>query len=68
MVYPKGYFRAEAKAVSVFLHSCSYLLPEHKFFAEFKLRIRDQFNNNHLERRGKLNKRGACFLNLIFYA
>ena len=39
--------------MSLFLLCCDCVLPEHKFFAQFKIRIKDQVNNeNHMEKIG----------------
>ena len=41
------------KVMSLFLLCCDCVLPEHKFFAQFKIRIKDQVNNeNHMEKIG----------------
>ena len=41
------------KVISLFLLCCDCVLPEHNFFAEFKIRIKDQINNeNHVEKIG----------------
>uniref|UniRef100_A0A2N9H9T9 MATH domain-containing protein n=1 Tax=Fagus sylvatica TaxID=28930 RepID=A0A2N9H9T9_FAGSY len=57
LLYPKGISDGVPKAISLFLCSCDCLdhcfQSEHKYFAEFKLRIRDQINNNHVENSGK---------------
>ncbi|KAK7844155.1 ubiquitin carboxyl-terminal hydrolase 12 [Quercus suber] len=53
LVYPKGNSNGKAKAISVYLCSCNCLLSDLKYFAEFKLRIRDQINKNHVENAAK---------------
>ncbi|XP_050281365.1 ubiquitin C-terminal hydrolase 13-like [Quercus robur] len=53
LVYPKGIYNGEIKAISLFLFSCDCVLPEHNFFAEFKIRIKDQVNNAHVEKTDK---------------
>ncbi|KAL4599765.1 hypothetical protein ACB092_11G150000 [Castanea dentata] len=54
LVYPKGIYNGESKVISLFLFCCDCILPEHKFFAEFKMRIKDQVNNeNHVEKTEK---------------
>lgn len=55
LVYPKGNLNGKAKAISVYLCSCNCLLSDLKYFAKFKLRIRDQINKNHVENTGKSN-------------
>nr|POF03380.1 isoform 2 of ubiquitin carboxyl-terminal hydrolase 12 [Quercus suber] len=52
LVYPKGDSN-EKEAISVYLCSCDCLLSDLKYFAEFKLRIRDQINKNHVEKTAK---------------
>jgi hypothetical protein len=57
-----------AKAnISVFLCSCDCVTPEVKIYAEFKLRIRDQNNNNHAEEIGKLNILSFSLLFIIIF-
>ncbi|GMY23311.1 MATH domain and coiled-coil domain-containing protein At2g05420-like isoform X1, partial [Fagus crenata] len=57
LLYPKGIFDGVPKVISLFLCSCDCLdhcfQPEYKYFAEFKLRIKDQLNNKHVENSGK---------------
>uniref|UniRef100_A0A7N2LGD2 MATH domain-containing protein n=1 Tax=Quercus lobata TaxID=97700 RepID=A0A7N2LGD2_QUELO len=53
LVYPKGNSNGKAKAISVYLCSCNCLLSDLKYFAKFKLRIRDQINKNHVEKTAK---------------
>ncbi|XP_075644038.1 MATH domain and coiled-coil domain-containing protein At3g58370-like [Castanea sativa] len=53
LVYPKGNSNGKAKAISVYLCSCNCLLSDLKYFAKFKLRIRDQINKNHVENTAK---------------
>ncbi|XP_065635173.1 MATH domain and coiled-coil domain-containing protein At3g58370 isoform X1 [Quercus suber] len=53
LVYPKGNSIGKAKAISVYLCSCNCLLLDLKYFAKFKLRIRDQINKNHVENTAK---------------
>nr|XP_023875700.1 uncharacterized protein LOC111988161 [Quercus suber] len=53
LVYPKGNSNGKAKAISVYLCSCNCLVSDLKYFAEFKLRIRDQINKNHVENTAK---------------
>ena len=53
LVYPKGIYNGEIKAISLYLFCCDCVLPEQKFFAEFKIRIKDQINmENHVEKTG----------------
>ena len=41
------------KVISLFLLCCDCVLPEHNFFAEFKISIKDQINKeNHVEKIG----------------
>ncbi|KAM4072014.1 hypothetical protein ACB094_11G105200 [Castanea mollissima] len=54
LVYPKGIYNGEIKAISLTLLCCDCVLPEQKFFAEFKIRIMDQINmENHVEKTEK---------------
>ncbi|KAK7829853.1 ubiquitin carboxyl-terminal hydrolase 13, partial [Quercus suber] len=54
LVHPKGIYNGESKVISLFLFCCDCVLPEHKCFAEFKIRIKDQINNeNHVEKTEK---------------
>ncbi|KAK7829852.1 ubiquitin carboxyl-terminal hydrolase 12 [Quercus suber] len=57
LVYPKGIYNGEMNVISLFLLCCDCddcALPEHNFFAEFKISIKDQINNeNHVEKTGK---------------
>ena len=53
LVYPKGIYNGEMKVISLFLLCCDCVLPEHNFFAEFKISIKDQINKeNHVEKIG----------------
>nr|XP_023905549.1 uncharacterized protein LOC112017315 [Quercus suber] len=57
LFYPKGIYNGEMKEISLFLLCCDCgdcVPPEHKFFAKFKIRIKDQINNeNHVEKTEK---------------
>jgi hypothetical protein len=57
LLYPKGISDGVPKAISLFLCSCDCLdhcfQPEYKYFAEFKLGIKDQLNNKHVENSSK---------------
>ena len=52
MIYPNGFYNEAPKAISVFLDSVDCVAPDYKIFVDFKLRIRDQINNEHAEERG----------------
>ena len=53
LVYPKGIYNGEIKTISLCLFCCDCVLPEQNFFAEFKIRIKDQINmENHVEKTG----------------
>ena len=52
LIYPNGYYNEVPKAISVFLDSVDCVAPDYKIFVDFKLRIRDQINNEHAEERG----------------
>ncbi|PPS00200.1 hypothetical protein GOBAR_AA20464 [Gossypium barbadense] len=50
-VYPKGNVKFKGKALSVFLEllEANKLPPKRKVYAEYKLRVRNQMNDNHME-------------------
>ncbi|KAK7841562.1 ubiquitin carboxyl-terminal hydrolase 12 [Quercus suber] len=52
-IYPNGFYNEAPKAISVFLDSVDCVASDYKIFVDFKLRIRDQINNNHAEERAK---------------
>ncbi|KAM3733229.1 hypothetical protein ACB098_11G119200 [Castanea mollissima] len=54
LVYPKNIYNGKYKVISLFLFCCDCVLPEHKVFAEFKIRIKDQIKNeDHVEKTEK---------------
>ncbi|XP_030945787.1 MATH domain and coiled-coil domain-containing protein At3g58200-like [Quercus lobata] len=53
LIYPNGFYNEAPKAISVFLDSVDCVAPDYKFFVDFKLRIRDQINNEHAEERAR---------------
>ncbi|KAK4551567.1 hypothetical protein RGQ29_032333 [Quercus rubra] len=53
LIYPNGFYNEAPKAISVFLDSVDCVAPDYKIFVDFKLRIRDQINNEHAEKRAK---------------
>ena len=66
LVYPKGIYNGEMKVMSLFLLCCDCVLPEHKFFAQFKIRIKDQINNkNHIEKTGMCAYMCVCAHTLV---
>ncbi|WRX08335.1 MATH/TRAF domain - like 1 [Theobroma cacao] len=50
-VYPKGNVKFKGKALSLFLElvEAEKLPPKRKVYAEYKLRVRNQINGNHME-------------------
>ncbi|XVE74081.1 hypothetical protein DITRI_Ditri11bG0170500 [Diplodiscus trichospermus] len=50
-VYPRGNVKFKGKALSVFLElvEADKLPPKRKVYAEYKLRVRNQINDNHME-------------------
>ncbi|KAM4072201.1 hypothetical protein ACB094_11G119700 [Castanea mollissima] len=52
-VYPKGNTDQIPEAISIFITFCDCIPSEHKIYAEYKLRIRNQVQGNHMERLGK---------------
>ncbi|XP_075663823.1 MATH domain and coiled-coil domain-containing protein At3g58260-like [Castanea sativa] len=52
-VYPKGNSSGKNTAISFCLYSCNCLRSEQDVFAEYTLRIRDQFRGKHKEKRAK---------------
>ena len=55
-VYPRGNVKFKGKALSVFLElvEAEKLPPKRKVYTEYKLRVRNQINENHKEFTGKL--------------
>uniref|UniRef100_A0A7N2LE54 MATH domain-containing protein n=1 Tax=Quercus lobata TaxID=97700 RepID=A0A7N2LE54_QUELO len=49
LVYPKGGTNQIPEAISIYVNSCDSILSEHSIYAEYKLRIRNQVQNNHKE-------------------
>ncbi|XP_050284968.1 uncharacterized protein LOC126724496 isoform X2 [Quercus robur] len=52
-VYPKGNTDQIPEAISIYITLCDCFLSEHNIYAEYKLRIRNQVQGNHMERLGK---------------
>lgn len=55
LVYPKGDTNQIPEAISIYVTSCDSILSEHSIYAEYKLRIRNQVQNNHKEIQGNSN-------------
>ncbi|KAL4599785.1 hypothetical protein ACB092_11G151800 [Castanea dentata] len=68
-VYPKGDTDQIPEAISIYITLCDCIQSEHKIYAEYKLRIRNQVQRNHMERLGKQwfsNSAGWGFRQFIF--
>ncbi|XP_075645566.1 uncharacterized protein LOC142616639 [Castanea sativa] len=68
-VYPKGDTDQIPETISIYITLCDCIQSEHKIYAEYKLRIRNQVQRNHMERLGKQwfsNSAGWGFRQFIF--
>ena len=54
-VYPKGATDQIPEAISIYITLCDCIPSEHNIYAEYKLRIRNQVQRNHMEILGNSN-------------